>query len=341
MADIIGAANNRSPNDINVIGDRYYDNSIQKLNFANLYGKCVQIGKAYIFQGRINVSKEGDFKKNLVKNYEILKLKKVKIAKRYDNIIAVTSISPKHNNFNQQHEAVATWSKYFKVYSLNCEEEIKVLKRKFPTVEFIPVKTTMKEFTGKPLVRINDMLDLGKELDKDVLLINSDIILTDFPQPKEGIGIITRYNFKDDLTIAKEFRWGFDAFIIPNKHLNIFPPSMFALGACWHDFFYPYTAITKKVKVYFVTEKIAYHKDHPVQYHPNEWKKFGEYFRFHFNLESFTNIGEMCTWVYDCIKKKGIKKEKIKVQITSHIPNNKLTLEKIKQLLPDLEIEQL
>lgn len=340
--DVIGAVNNRSPHDINVIGDRYYDSSIKKLNFANLYGKCVQIGKSYTFQGRINIPFEGDFKKNLFKNCEVVKLKKVQPAKFYDNIIAVTSISPKHNNFNQQHEAVATWSKYFKVYSLNCEEEIKLLKRKFTNVEFIPVKTTMKELIGKPLVRINDMLDFAKEQKKDALIINSDIILTDFPEPKEGLGIITRYNFNDTHSDAEEFRVGFDAFIIPNKYLNIYPPTDYAMGVCWWDMAIPFIALIKKVKIYFVQGKIALHKNHPVQYHPSEWKKFGEYFRWQNNLDSFDNIGNLNTWVYQTIKNKGVKRNKLKVTIEWADPNNKITPEKIKNLLgQEVEVKEI
>lgn len=339
--DIIGAVNNRSHSEVNVIGDRFFDSSVKKLNFVNLYGKCVQIGKAYVFQGMINISKEGDFKKNLAKNYEVIKQKKVKYAKRYDNLIAITSISPKHNNFNQQYEAINTWQKYFKVYSLNCEEEIKLLKRKFPSVEFVPVKTTMRELIGKPLVRINDMLDLAKDKKKDALIINSDIILTDFPEPKEGIGIITRHNYDDVPDEAQQFRFGFDAFLVPNKFLDIYPPTDYAMGVCWWDMAIPYIALTKRVKIYFVREKIALHKNHPVQYHPSEWKKFGQYFRWQNNLDSFENIGDLNTWVRNTIKSKCIKKAKLKTLIVSDDPNDKPTIEKVKGALPQYQVTAL
>ncbi len=97
---------------------------------------------------------------------------------------------------------------------------------------------------------------------------------------------------------------GFDAFIVPYKYLNIYAPSAYAMGACWWDFWVPYTAIKKKIPVYFVKEKIAFHKNHLIQYNQSEWKKFGEYFRWHEGLDSFKNIEHLCSHVYGIIKNK-------------------------------------
>lgn len=212
-------------------------------------------------------------------------------------MIIVTSLSKNHKNSDQQHLAIASWNKHGKCYSLNCESEIEELKSEgYSDIEFISTNRTIEYYAGKPLVSISGIIDFAKSLDEDLLLINSDIVLSGLPELKQdGITIFSRYNYTDTLEDAKMFIHGFDVFYLPQNHLKIFPPSIYGLGATHWDHSLPFHAITKNIPIYSPNERYAYHKIHEIQYDIRQWEYMGEFFRWEFKFQKHLLIGQIAT----------------------------------------------
>lgn len=222
-------------------------------------------------------------------------------------MIICTSISPFHSNLESQVSAVKSWQQYGEVYSLNTKGEIPRLEPCFSNVTFIETDKTMEDIAGKPLVNINAFFEFAKGRNEDLLLINSDIFLSALPElKKDGITILSRHDYSEDMSDSKIFSAGFDGFYIPNNFLSIFPPSVYSLGAAWHDYFTPMKAILKGVPVYWPKEKFLFHKIHRTQYDYEQWILFGEYFRLDFKINKQLSVPHMATKYLNEIKTSAI-----------------------------------
>lgn len=250
------------------------------------------------------------------------------------NMVIVTSLAPKHENSINQHRALESWKKFStNTYSLNHISEIKALQEQQYDISIIPTKPgdTVEELFGKPLVKINALLNFAIEQDKDLLIINSDIILSDLPELKQdGITIFTRYDFKEDINDSVAFPHGFDAFFIPKKFLNIFPQSVFALGLCFHDYFTPLHCIIRNIPVYYPSGKYCFHQLHDA---PSMvmWEKLGQYFKKEFKYPESYSIGQVNTESLKMIREACVKTAPLPASIDIFVKSHK----------PDFELLQL
>lgn len=195
-------------------------------------------------------------------------------------MIILTSLSPNHSNAENQQAAIDSWVKHGTAMSINCKEEVELIAHKF-SIQFQQTKKTMEHIYNKPLVNINEFFTLGC----DTLLTNSDIIIPELPElNQDGITIFSRYDYTNNMAQAKKFENGFDVFYIPERFLQIFPPSIYALGACWHDYYTPLTAINKGIPVYTYNKPYCFHKIHSVHYPIQEYFDIGEVFRWEFKF---------------------------------------------------------
>lgn len=211
----------------------------------------------------------------------------------------ITSLSPGHSNKDNQQTAVESWQQFGNCYSMNMEDEI---TEPYTSIKFIATNKTTQFYTGKKLVSINAMIDFAKD---DLLLINSDIVLTSLPELKQdGITIFSRHDYNTDIETSTIFKNGFDAFYIPKQFLNIFPPSVYAMGAAWWDYWIPYTAIYEGTQVYSPTTKHAFHKVHPTQYSFDEWNLMGDFFRWQFKFNKRMTIPDIASLALRTIKSK-------------------------------------
>lgn len=201
-------------------------------------------------------------------------------------MIIVTSLIPSHGNKHQQKEAIKSWLPYGECYSINNLKESIQLKEEYEGIEFVETVRTIETLYGNsPRVNINAFIDFAKEKNEDLFLINSDILIDNLPVFKQdGITIFSRYDYEDDRSKSDMFIFGFDAFFIPKHLLNIFPPSIYALGACFYDLSLPYRCIIKNIPVYYPFGKWIFHKKHEVQYSLDEWYFLGKFFRWEFRL---------------------------------------------------------
>lgn len=222
-------------------------------------------------------------------------------------MIIATSLSPGHANSDNQQAAINSWQKYGACFSINTGLEIGDLSEKYTGVKFIGTSNTIEAYAKKPLVNINEFFSLAANIGDDLLLVNSDIILHDMPEMKQdGITIFSRYDYTNNIENGKIFKAGFDVFYIPKQFLTSFPPSVYALGMAWFDYWIPYHCMTTGIPVYYAKGKHAFHKLHQTQYSYENWIKFGEFFRWQFGLNGRTGIQIIASNTLTAIKSKLI-----------------------------------
>lgn len=228
-------------------------------------------------------------------------------------MIFLTSISPKHINEGIQSVCVNSWSKYGKVYSFNCAEEINGLYDKYDNVTFVETKRTMEQVWRKPLVCISALIDWAKTQDEDKFcIINSDIeldineIFLERIEVKLSNSFIfaNRCDYENEKDSSEVYTHGIDVFFLNKKYLNVLPPSLHCFGMTFWDYWIPYKAIRSGIKTIFVGQKIAYHKKHKIQYKDYDWQRSGEYFLWENELYQFNpqqGIGRMSMFVNNFI----------------------------------------
>jgi hypothetical protein len=217
-------------------------------------------------------------------------------------MLAITSISPSHKNFDVQQKAINSWIVAgYEVVSLNSTEEIEALKG-FEGVKFVPTERHNKKIFGKPYVIVSAIIDYLKEVKSEYSLItNSDIIILDTNNTTEKLkerseeAIITmhRRDFEGDITSSKVYEDGFDGFFLNYKHLEVFPQTLLCLGQCHWDFWLPYIATIHGAKISKLNEPYLFHAKHNVQYSKEDWKRTGEIFRAEIGMLRHTNVGQV------------------------------------------------
>lgn len=222
-------------------------------------------------------------------------------------MIICTSIAPNSEN---SIEAVKSWAKYGKIYSLNSEEEIsRIGGDAWKDVTFVPTHRIMK-WNNRPLVSVNAMIDLAIEKDEDLVIINSDIIIGVLPEfNQDGITILTRCDYDSEGTFeqGRLYDHGYDLFFIPKHFLKQFPMTIYCLGNTWNDYALPYFALTNGILVYWPQGKSIFHKTHSFQWDFDEWQTMGEFFKLLFKMDRYTPIEQVATNILADIKNRSIK----------------------------------
>ncbi|EIW23152.1 hypothetical protein [Pelosinus fermentans] len=149
-----------------------------------------------------------------------------------------TSLAP-GKEIDIQREAVSSWKKIgFTVISVNCEEEITILKPHFPTIEFVRVFKDARKQYGKPYVYFDDIMTVLLKQDCKVCgIVNSDIQLVKAELYslllKEAVGSLI-YGSRMDVekltsTRGEVVQEGFDYFFLISRLLQLTPHLHFVL----------------------------------------------------------------------------------------------------------------
>jgi len=230
-------------------------------------------------------------------------------------MLAITTISPNHKNFDVQKQAIDSWIKAgYKVVSLNASEEIETLIA-FENVEFIETKRTNEVLFKKPYVIVSALIDYFKTTDFETcILINSDIIINSTDQQTEelmknaekGVVIINRHDYTENIEHSRLYKVGFDGFVINKKWVNSFPQSILCLGQCFWDYWVPYVCVLQKIPIYRHKGKYLFHKAHEMQYSFDNWKTTADIFKSELSilepkLNSFTRPDKMSDYVFNRI----------------------------------------
>lgn len=224
-------------------------------------------------------------------------------------MIIITSISPNHKNSQNQIEAIKSWLPYGNVISMNNADEIKRIdKLDYKGVSFLPTTRTIEQLFGIPRVNINAMIDVALLHCKDLLLLNSDIVIERLPEFKnDGITVLNRCDYTNTFEDGILFEHGFDAFYIPKEFLKLFPPSIYGMGSTFVDFSLPYRMMINGVKVYWPQGKTIYHKTHELQWSYDEWERTGRFFQLEFNLDRHLLVEQFTPQILAEIKNRAIK----------------------------------
>lgn len=183
-----------------------------------------------------------------------------------------TSIAP-GGRLDVQKIAIASWLDHgFSVLSLNNEDEIAALDRQFPDVYFLAASRTAKPYIGKPLVFVNDLLDvLARRPDAVVGIVNSDIRfdarsgLADFiaRHAIDGLLFGPRLDLQSwDDPNGRQDPFGFDFFFFPRSFIGIWAPTRFCLGQGYWDFWLPLTVILRGLPARKIVPPFARHLVH-------------------------------------------------------------------------------
>jgi len=214
-------------------------------------------------------------------------------------ITLATTISPK--GIENQRAAIDTWVKLgFSVVSLNCIEEIELIKPFFPDVEFITVSRDAREKFGKPYVYLDDFFEYYKKSDNEVCaIINSDIHLIGINEGiirfiKEEVRGSLIYGSRIDIDSldnlnGKFVSTGFDYFFFDRSIIGTYPKEEFCLGQPFWDHWIIVSPIINNIKVKYIVNPIAYHVKHELNWDVVTGSEFTRYTlkKYHESLKRF------------------------------------------------------
>jgi hypothetical protein len=190
-------------------------------------------------------------------------------------ITIATSLAP-CKGIEVQREAIRSWQKIgFSVVSVNCEEEIFLLKPYFPTIEFVRVFNDARNQYGKPYVFFDDvMTSLWKQDSTICGIVNSDIHLVKAELYsfllKEAVGSFV-YGSRIDVekltsTGGEVVQEGFDYFFFDKSVIAAYPSSALCMGLpCW-DYWVILAPLFAGIPVKKVMTPHAYHIKHKVNW---------------------------------------------------------------------------
>jgi len=201
-----------------------------------------------------------------------------------------TSIAPKE--IKKQAKAIESWRKLgFRVVSINCIEEITVLRQSFPNVEFVPAKRDAREILGKPLIYFDDFLEYFRETNCEFCgIVNSDVLLAG----NEGIVSYIQSQAKGSMVYGSRtdveslehldgevYQNGFDFFFFDKSLISCFARSEFCLGMPWWDYWAPLIPMLEGFPVKRLISPLAYHILHQLDWDEKNWLLFAKKFFGH------------------------------------------------------------
>ncbi len=204
-----------------------------------------------------------------------------------EGLTIVTSIAPR--GLDHQQKAIASWLALgFKVVSLNCHEEIDVLRDAFPAVGFVEVSRDGRAHTGRPLIYFDDILAYYRDTGDSICgIVNSDILIKDDPSfydiiDREAMNHLvygSRVDVQDmDNRAGGVYRGGFDFFFFPRTFIDLYPSSTFMIGMPWWDYWVPAIALLKGMGVKRLDSFYAFHEYHEINYSEEHYLGFGRQF---------------------------------------------------------------
>ena len=195
------------------------------------------------------------------------------------NIVLVTSIAPK--DMDNQKRALDTWiNAGFRIISCNVKEELELVQKNFPQVEFVEMERHGGEVIGKPCPYIYDMLLTARENADEICgIVNSDIYLYKFDanmytyiykQAKEHI-LFMRRNDVDSLDDVDNLEYdmffgGIDVFIFNKNAVDIIEDDGLLLGQAMWDYWLPIMFAHHGMQVREFTNPVIFHIKHAVRW---------------------------------------------------------------------------
>ena len=259
---------------------------IANLNAGNVYDIKLIAANAYINLGES------------LKSVNTLRLAKTELLSRkldfgpsklLSGMTFITSIMPARHDL--QTFAVKSWRDYgADVVSINCAEEIELLRDLYPTVTFVKAPRDGRKKLGKPYVYLSDMMLALSQTNANVVgVINSDIILRsndeDFVQSiyheaQNHLVYGHRFDVKDSSCIADGcsgslFIDGIDWFMFPRNYALSLSKQSFIFGCPWWDLWLPVLASSVGIQICLAEGPFAYHEEHVQRWESDIFSSLG------------------------------------------------------------------
>lgn len=196
-----------------------------------------------------------------------------------EKIVLVTSIAPK--NIENQRLAMESWlNRGFKLISCNVREEIEVIEKQFPGVEFVEVERDARKIAGKPCPYLYDMLQVLKSHAGTICgIVNSDIHLRNF---SEEMYDYVRGHAMDSVLFfrrqeidriedaeclkSKMFFGGIDTYIFHRDIIDLIEDDGLIIGQAMWDYWFPIVLSEKGVRIRELINPLTFHVSHTFQY---------------------------------------------------------------------------
>nr|WP_295666156.1 hypothetical protein [Sphingomonas sp.] len=201
--------------------------------------------------------------------------------------LLVTSLMPAR--FEVQKAAVASWRRLgFNVASLNSADEIDTLRSEFPDMTFHTARRDAKELFGRPLIYVDEMLELlSGNACRIGGIINSDIV---FAADAEAVVIRAlalaehalifgnRVNVERldvDAATSEIYLFGYDWFLFRTGRAAQIAGGGMVFGAPWWDLWLPLQARSLGFDIVNVREPVALHEIHALHWRQHDLEKMG------------------------------------------------------------------
>ena len=205
-----------------------------------------------------------------------------------NDLIIVTSLSSRKNHLISQPICLHNWKKSgLKIYSVNTSKEISYFKNIYPEVDEWIQNDDLSTMFEIPSQRISSLLNVATVTNKNIILINSDIeIHADSEIPTESISIGIRNNYNKFHKKSNIEPAGLDIFILSPEAVELIPPSDFAIGRPFWDYYIAYILDNSHLEINLISD-IFYHKNHPINWNTAECKIGTQYMANNHNTEIY------------------------------------------------------
>lgn len=211
-------------------------------------------------------------------------------------IVLVTSIAPK--DIENQKSALNSWIEAgFRIVSCNIRDEIEVIEKEFPQIEFVEMKRDGRGIIGKPCPYIYDMLQVAEEKAEDICgIVNSDIHLCKFNEKmytyiREQAAKYILFMRRNEVNSLKDinsfqcdmFFGGIDVFIFHKEAVKVIDDDGLLLGQAMWDYWLPLMFERNNMKMREFMNPIVFHVKHAVRWKDDittdiSWKICRKYF---------------------------------------------------------------
>ena len=200
---------------------------------------------------------------------------------------AVTGVSKLPKHAEVQHRCFASWKRMgLTIFGATTEEDKGELCELYPEVDHWVV-TEFTTVYSWATAKINALADIAVQLDKKIMLINSDIeihgdqqVLID-AMNRDEVTVGIRHNFEKKWWYGEREPWGLDAFVMGPEHARSLPRLEFGIGRPMWDYWLP---IHFKDCVY-IGEPFFYHKSHPIHWSFDDWELGATWVKQHYGVE--------------------------------------------------------
>lgn len=186
-------------------------------------------------------------------------------------MVAVTALSRLPHHISRQTECLNTWKDFgLDVIAVNTREEIAELSRRYPQVDHWRASENLTEsYATNHTQKITSLTEVSAELNKPILLINSDIEIRGdqsrlFSAIRPGeMTIGVRHNYATDWRKGERERWGFDAFYIEPSFARSLPRLDLGIGKPVWDYWLPIHCYQQQIRINVIQYGLFFHQSHP------------------------------------------------------------------------------